>query len=107
MAFVWMLLVGLSVGALARLWIDRPEAARIEPALPPPPPSWSTARLARHARVALMFVLAVAGSFIAGFVGRGMGFYDRPGQGSGIVASLLGAVSMIAVYRVVRTHAAH
>ena len=92
MPFVWMMLVGLLVAAIARLLLDEADRAASGPA---------------RRSVLLLVVLAVAGSFVAGFVGRGMGFYDRPGEGVGIVASLLGAMSMILVYRAVRERAAH
>jgi uncharacterized membrane protein YeaQ/YmgE (transglycosylase-associated protein family) len=82
MTLVWMLIVGVVVGALARL-------------LAP----------GRHpGGVFMTLLLGVAGSFVAGFIGRGMGFYDTPGQGVGIVASLLGALALLMVYRAVRAH---
>jgi uncharacterized membrane protein YeaQ/YmgE (transglycosylase-associated protein family) len=92
MAFVWMMLVGLMVAAIARPLLDEVDGL--------------VSRSQRRS-VLLLAVLAVAGSFVAGFVGRGMGLYDRPGEGVGIVASLLGAMGMILVYRVVRERGAH
>jgi uncharacterized membrane protein YeaQ/YmgE (transglycosylase-associated protein family) len=89
MPFVWMLLVGLMVAAIARPLLDEVDGVSMG---------------ATPRSVPLLMVLAVAGSFIAGFIGRGMGFYDRPGEGGGIVASLLGAMAMILVYRAVREH---
>jgi uncharacterized membrane protein YeaQ/YmgE (transglycosylase-associated protein family) len=92
MPFVWMMLVGLMVAAIARPLLDEVDGV---------------VRGSARRTEAVLAVLAVAGSFVAGFVGRGMGFYDRPGEGAGIVASLLGAMSMILVYRAVRERGAH
>jgi uncharacterized membrane protein YeaQ/YmgE (transglycosylase-associated protein family) len=80
MALLWMLIVGLLVGVLARLlWTVRPPGG-----------------------VLMTLLLGVAGSFVAGFVGRGMGFYDAPGRGAAIVASLCGALLLPLVYRTLR-----
>jgi uncharacterized membrane protein YeaQ/YmgE (transglycosylase-associated protein family) len=80
MALVWMLVVGLVIGGLTRLVFP-----------------------GRHPGSLLMsFVLGVAGSCVAGYIGRGMGFYDVPGRGSGLIASLLGALMLLFVYRTVR-----
>jgi uncharacterized membrane protein YeaQ/YmgE (transglycosylase-associated protein family) len=80
MALVWMLMVGLVIGGFARLLVP-----------------------GRHPGGLMMsLLLGVAGSCVAGYIGRGMGFYDVPGQGSGLVASLVGAVLMLFVYRAVR-----
>jgi len=41
----------------------------------------------------------VAGSFVAGFLGRALGWYRDPGSGPGIVASIVGAMILLALYR--------
>ena len=46
-------------------------------------------------------VLGVAGSLIAGFLGRAVGWYNEPGEGPGIIASIVGAVILLAIYRMV------
>jgi uncharacterized membrane protein YeaQ/YmgE (transglycosylase-associated protein family) len=79
MAFVWMFLVGAMVGVLAWLPPGSPRGA------------WP-----------MYLTLGVAGSVVAGFMGRGMGFYDRPGVGVAIVASLVGATLIVLVYRAAR-----
>jgi uncharacterized membrane protein YeaQ/YmgE (transglycosylase-associated protein family) len=80
MALLSMLIVGLVVGVLAR---------------------WLTP--GRHpGGLLITLLLGVAGSFTAGFIGRGMGFYYRPGEGPGLLASVLGAMLILLVYRVVR-----
>jgi uncharacterized membrane protein YeaQ/YmgE (transglycosylase-associated protein family) len=41
----------------------------------------------------------VAGAFLAGFLGRALGWYDNPGSGPGIIASVLGAMLLLFIYR--------
>jgi uncharacterized membrane protein YeaQ/YmgE (transglycosylase-associated protein family) len=44
-------------------------------------------------------LLGVAGSFIAGMLGHALGWYDV-GDGPGIIASVIGAVILLALFRV-------
>lgn len=43
-------------------------------------------------------LLGIAGALLGGFVGRAMGFYGE-GQTAGWIMSILGAVLLLAVYR--------
>jgi uncharacterized membrane protein YeaQ/YmgE (transglycosylase-associated protein family) len=43
-------------------------------------------------------LLGIAGALIGGFIGRAMGFYG-PGQSAGWIMSILGAVILLALYR--------
>ena len=43
-------------------------------------------------------LLGIAGALLGGFVGRAMGFY-REGDAAGWIASILGAVVLLALYR--------
>ena len=43
-------------------------------------------------------LLGVAGALVGGFIGRAMGFYG-PGQGAGWLMSILGAIILLALYR--------
>lgn len=43
-------------------------------------------------------LLGIAGALLGGFVGRAMGFYGE-GQAAGWIMSILGAVLLLAVYR--------
>lgn len=43
-------------------------------------------------------LLGIAGAMIGGFVGRAMGFYG-PDQGAGWLMSILGAIILLALYR--------
>ncbi len=79
MGLLWTLLIGLVVGALAKL---------IMPGRDP-------------GGVIVTMLLGVAGAFAATFVGRAVGWYDHPGEGAGLIASVLGALAVLAVYRAV------
>jgi uncharacterized membrane protein YeaQ/YmgE (transglycosylase-associated protein family) len=76
MHILWMLIIGLVAGALAKL---------IMPGKDP-------------GGMIVTMLLGVAGSFVAGFIGRSVGHYqvgDRPG----LIASVIGAIAILAVYR--------
>jgi uncharacterized membrane protein YeaQ/YmgE (transglycosylase-associated protein family) len=44
-------------------------------------------------------LLGVAGALLAGFLGRALGWYESPGSGPGIIASVLGAMLLLFIYR--------
>lgn len=44
-------------------------------------------------------LLGIAGALIGGFIGRAMGFYG-PNQSAGWLMSILGAIILLALYRV-------
>jgi uncharacterized membrane protein YeaQ/YmgE (transglycosylase-associated protein family) len=48
----------------------------------------------------ITILLGIAGALLGGFVGRAMGFYG-PGQTAGWLMSILGAVILLALYRMV------
>jgi uncharacterized membrane protein YeaQ/YmgE (transglycosylase-associated protein family) len=84
MHILWMLIIGLVVGAIAKL---------IMPGRDP-------------GGIIITMLLGVAGSFIAGMLGRALGWYRDVNDGPGIIASVVGAVILLAIYRAVvgRTH---
>ena len=45
-------------------------------------------------------VLGIAGALLGGFLGRALGFY-REGQGAGMLMSILGAVILLGIYRLI------
>ena len=47
-------------------------------------------------------ILGVAGSFLANYAGKTLGFYQA-GQAAGFVASVVGAVALLFVYALVKT----
>jgi uncharacterized membrane protein YeaQ/YmgE (transglycosylase-associated protein family) len=81
--FLWMLFIGLIVGALAKLMMPGRDPGGIF----------------------VTMLLGIAGAVIAGFLGRVVGLY-RPGQRAGFIMSTLGAILLLALYRLV-THRHH
>jgi len=77
--FIWTLLIGLVVGALAKL---------IMPGRDP-------------GGIFITMMLGVAGALVATFIGRVLGLYS-PGQGAGFIMSTLGAILLLALYRAVK-----
>jgi uncharacterized membrane protein YeaQ/YmgE (transglycosylase-associated protein family) len=45
-------------------------------------------------------LLGIAGAALAGFVGRSFGLYHAGATGAGVLASIIGAVVILALYRV-------
>ena len=76
MHVLWMIIVGLIVGALAKL---------IMPGRDP-------------GGIIITILLGIAGSLVAGFLGRAVGWY-REGEPVGFIASVIGAVILLAIYR--------
>jgi len=50
--------------------------------------------------VIITILLGIAGSFVAGMLGHALGWYSA-GDGPGIIASIIGAVILLAIYRAV------
>ena len=78
MHLLWTLIVGLIVGALAKLFMPGRDPGGI----------------------IITIVIGIAGSLIATFLGRALGWY-RDGQGAGFIASLIGAVLLLWIYRMI------
>ena len=49
-------------------------------------------------------ILGVAGSFLAGYAGKALGFYQA-GQVAGFIASVVGAIVLLFVYALVKSKA--
>jgi uncharacterized membrane protein YeaQ/YmgE (transglycosylase-associated protein family) len=80
---LWALIIGLIVGALAKL---------IMPGKDP-------------GGIIVTILIGIAGSLIATFLGRALGWY-RPGEGAGFIMSLIGAILLLWIYRVIVTRRA-
>jgi uncharacterized membrane protein YeaQ/YmgE (transglycosylase-associated protein family) len=80
-SFIWMLIIGLIVGALAKLMMPGRDSGGIF----------------------VTMLLGVAGSLVAGFIGRLFGMYG-PGQRAGFIMSTLGAIVLLALYRAFTHH---
>jgi uncharacterized membrane protein YeaQ/YmgE (transglycosylase-associated protein family) len=46
----------------------------------------------------ITMLLGIAGALVGGFIGRAMGFYG-PNQSAGWIMSILGAIILLALYR--------
>ncbi len=51
--------------------------------------------------IVMTIVLGIAGSVIAGYIGRAAGWY-QPGQGAGWIASIIGAIVLLVVVGALR-----
>ncbi len=49
----------------------------------------------------ITILLGIAGSVLGGFVGRALGMYGPGTRGAGWIMSILGAVILLAIYRVI------
>lgn len=78
MAILGWILFGLVVGALAKL---------VMPGRDP-------------GGIIVTMLLGIAGAVLGGFVGRALGFYGA-GEAAGFLMSFLGAVILLALYRMV------
>jgi uncharacterized membrane protein YeaQ/YmgE (transglycosylase-associated protein family) len=52
----------------------------------------------------MTIILGIAGSLVAGYVGRALGWY-QPGQAAGWIASVIGAIVLLVIYHMVRRRA--
>ena len=78
MGILWMLIIGLVVGAIAKL---------IMPGKDP-------------GGIIVTIILGIAGAFLAGFLGRAMGWYGE-GDPVGFIASVIGAILLLLIYRMI------
>jgi uncharacterized membrane protein YeaQ/YmgE (transglycosylase-associated protein family) len=78
MSLLWMIVVGLIVGALAKL---------VMPGRDP-------------GGIIVTILLGIGGSVLAGLLGRAVGWYTE-GEPAGFIASLIGAVVILAIYRAI------
>ena len=78
MSILWMIVIGLVIGALAKLLLPGRDPGG----------------------VVITMLLGIAGSIIAGFIGRSAGWYAQ-GEGAGFIASVLGAILLLVLYRAI------
>jgi uncharacterized membrane protein YeaQ/YmgE (transglycosylase-associated protein family) len=77
MWIIWTLLIGLIVGAIAKFLMPGRDPGGI----------------------VITMLIGVAGAFIAGYLGRAMGWYRMPGEAPGLIASVVGSMILLFVYR--------
>jgi len=78
MSYLWMILIGLVIGAIAKA---------IMPGRDP-------------GGIIITIIIGIVGSLIAGFLGRTLGWYSE-GEPAGFIASVVGAIILLALYRMV------
>ena len=78
MSILWMIIIGLLVGAVAKLL------------MPGHDPGGSV----------ITMLLGMGGSVVAAFIGHSLGWYAT-GEPAGFVASVLGAILLLVLYRAV------
>jgi uncharacterized membrane protein YeaQ/YmgE (transglycosylase-associated protein family) len=50
--------------------------------------------------IIVTMLLGIAGSFLGGLIGRAVGMY-QPGQSAGFFMSIVGAIVLLAIYRLI------
>ena len=76
--FLWTIVIGLVVGAIAKLLMPGKDPGGC----------------------IITILLGVAGAFIAGYLGQLVHWY-RPGEPAGFIASVIGAMLLLLVYRII------
>ena len=79
MHYVWEAIIGLVVGAVAKLLMPGKDPGGI----------------------ILTMILGIAGAFLATWIGARLGFYTE-GASAGFIMSVIGAVIILAIYRFIR-----
>ena len=79
MSILWTLIIGLVVGAIAKLLMPGKDPGGF----------------------IITILLGIAGAFLAGFLGRAMHWYAE-GEPAGFIASVIGAIILLILYRVLR-----
>ncbi len=77
-AILWTLIIGLIVGGIAKLLMPGKDPGGC----------------------IITILLGIAGAFIAGYLGRLVGWY-QPGQPAGFIASIIGAMILLLIYRLI------
>ena len=76
---LWTAIIGLIVGALAKLIMPGKEPGGIF----------------------VTMLIGIAGAFLGTWIGRAIGHY-QPGQSAGFLMSLVGALILLAIYHLIR-----
>ena len=75
MHILWMLLIGLIVGAVARFFMP-----------------------GRPGGIVMTILVGLGGSLVAGYIGRALGWYHGSYSGPGIIASIAGAMLLLFLF---------
>ena len=77
--YLWEAIIGLIIGVVAKLLMPGKDPGGI----------------------IVTMLLGIAGSLLAGSIGGAVGLY-QPGQSAGFIMSVLGAIVLLAIYRVIK-----
>jgi uncharacterized membrane protein YeaQ/YmgE (transglycosylase-associated protein family) len=77
--YLWEAIIGLIIGVVAKLLMPGKDPGGI----------------------IITMLLGIAGSLLAGWIGGAVGLY-QPGQSAGFIMSVLGAIVLLAIYRVIK-----
>ena len=78
MAILWTIIIGLLIGVVAKFLMPGKDPGGF----------------------IITILLGIAGSFLAGFIGRALGWYQE-GQPAGFIFSVIGAILLLIIYRLV------
>ena len=76
MEYLWMLIIGLVVGIVAKLLMPGKDPGGF----------------------IITAIIGIVGSMVAGYLGRMLGWYNN-GESAGFIASVIGAILLLLVYR--------
>jgi len=76
MSIIWTLIVGLVVGAVAKLFMPGKDPGGF----------------------IITILLGIAGAFVASYLGQAVGWY-KPGEAAGFITSVIGAMILLLLYR--------
>ncbi len=83
MAILWTLIIGLVVGVIAKFLMPGRDPGGF----------------------IITILLGIAGAFLAGFLGRALRWYGE-GEPAGFIASIVGAIILLIIYRLFRGRSA-
>lgn len=83
MTILWTLIIGLIVGAIAKLLMPGKDPGGF----------------------IITILLGIAGAFLAGFLGRALHWYGE-GEPAGFIASIIGAIILLVIYRMFKSKTA-
>ena len=75
-SIIWILVIGLVIGAIAKLLMPGKDPGGC----------------------IITMLIGIAGSFVASYLGKALGWY-APGQPAGFIASIVGAMLLLLLYR--------
>jgi uncharacterized membrane protein YeaQ/YmgE (transglycosylase-associated protein family) len=79
LSLLWEMIIGLVVGVVAKFFMPGKDPGGV----------WIT------------MIIGIAGSILATYLGQAIGWYQA-GQGAGFIMSVVGAILLLLIYRVIR-----